>query len=168
MELINPRSKMIVAALMLTAISGGCSKMTPSDVTVGGLPYSFPKSHINSLVRPEHGSLYVRLHPSGERFALLLHSKSDRQQKEQNTVIIPTINRSQFSNHRSVPTEVGEVICTNDFPRFNCGFELYDHEIRWSVVFDQDRISKVPEMKEEATRLLTSYRRGYADRRRAD
>jgi len=155
----------MVTALVAVAICG-CSKVTHNVVTVDGLPYSFPKDHINSLVKPDDGHLYVRLHPHGHDFALLHHPRSDRRQKEVNRLIIPTVNESRFVKYRSISTDAGEIICT-DIPHYNCGFELYDRDIRWSVVFDQARISNVAKMKEEASELLTNYRRGHANRTKA-
>lgn len=157
----------IAVALVTAAASGGCSMMSAKDVTVEGLPYSFPKDAMNSLVRPDEGHLYVRLHPPGHEFALLHHPRSDRRQKEVNRLIISTVNESRFSKYRSINTDAGEVICT-DIPHYSCGFELYDHDVRWSVIFDASKISDASKMKGEASRLLTSYRRGYADRRGAN
>lgn len=145
-------------AVILGIALAGCSDSSASIVTAEGLPYSFPRNHVNSIVKPEDGHLYVRLHPPGHNFALMHHPRSDRRQREESKLIITTINTSRFSKHWSIATEVGEVICV-DRPHFNCGFELYDHELRWSVVFDRAQLPEVSNLKREASSLLASYRR---------
>ena len=144
-------------AVFLGVLLAGCSDSSANYVIIEGLPYSFPKSDVNSIVRPDEGHLYVRLHPQGHKFALMHHPRSDRRQREERTLIIATVNTSRFSKHWSVATKVGEVICT-DIPHFNCGFELYDRNIRWSVVFDRDQLPEVSNMKVAATALLAGYR----------
>ena len=130
--------------------------MTPDEVTVEGLPYSFPKSHINSLVKPDKGHLYVRLHPPQDKFALLHDFISDRQQREDGGTIIPTISGS-FSRPTSFDTDVGAVFCI-DIPLYGCGFELYDKNIRWSVLFDKERLPEVSAMRDRAVIRLKEYR----------
>lgn len=144
-------------AVILGIALVGCSDSSACTLTVEGLPYSFPRNHINSVVNPDDGNLYVRLHPPGRNFALLHHPRSDRRQRETRKLIIATVNTSRFSKPWSVATKVGEVICI-DQPHFNCGFELYDHERRWSVVFDNDQLPEVSNMKREASSLLARYR----------
>jgi hypothetical protein len=136
----------------------GCSKRT-DEVLVEGLPYSFPKSHLNSLVMPDKGHLYVRLHPPGENFALLHDPMSDRQQREEARTVIPTIS-DRFSRQVPIQTAVGEVFCLDGLPHYSCGFELYDQDVRWSVVFDRGRLRQVLAMRANAVVLLQSYRRG--------
>lgn len=148
---------MMRVAVILGIALAGCSDSSANPVTVEGLPYSFPRDHVNSIVRPEDGHLYVRLHPPGQNFALMLHPRSDRRQREEGELIIATLNTSRYSKHWSVATKVGDVVCI-DRPHFNCGFELYDHEQRWSVVFDGDQLPDISRMKREATSLLASYR----------
>ena len=145
-------------AVILGIALAGCSDSSASIVTVEGLPYSFPRNHVNSIVKPEDGHLYVRLHPPGHNFALMHHPRSDRRQREESKLIIATINTSRFSKNWSIATEVGEVICV-DRPHFNCGFELYDHELSWSVVFDRAQLPEVSNLKREASSLLANYRR---------
>jgi len=151
---------MRVAVLLAVALAG-CSDSSAKKVTIEGLPYSFPKNHVNSIVRPDEGQTYVRLHPPGYKFALMHHPRSDRREREQKTLVIATVNTSRFSKSWSVATQVGVVICT-DTPHYNCGFELYDRDVRWSVVFDGDQLPQVSDMKSSATALLTSYRSGDA------
>ena len=143
--------------VLFCVLLAGCSDRSAKRVTVEGLPYSFPKSHLNSIVKPDEGHLYVRLHPPGHKFALMHHPRSDRRQREERTLIIATVNTSRFSKHWSAATNVGEVICT-DIPHFNCGVQLYDREMRWSVVFDRDQLPEVSNMKRAAIVLLASYR----------
>lgn len=166
MKRIGLQARLIALALAASVVSEGCSKMSKNAVTVESLPYSFPRSHINSLVRPDEGHLYVRLHPPGERFALLHHPMSDRQQRKEGRIIIPTIS-GRFSRPAPIKTDVGEVFCI-DIPHFSCGFELYDRDVRWSVLFDRERLGDVVAMNDRATILLSEYRRGYADGRGAD
>lgn len=144
-------------AVILGVLLAGCSDRSANAVMVEGLPYSFPKNHVNSIVKPDEGHLYVRLHPPGHKFAIMHHPRSDRRQLEEDTLIIATVNTSRFSKHWSVATNVGEVICT-DIPHYNCGFELFDRDLRWSVVFDRDQLPEVSKMKRAATALLASYR----------
>ena len=149
---------------IIAALAIGCTRNStgPQMVSLHGVGYEFPARDVDSFVRETPGTLYVRLRPPGRDFELILDELSHYSLNRQGASV-PTISRlndhsfSNFDVHRS-PS--GAVICGDNFPHFNCGLRVTDGQVRWSVLFDRDRIGRADQIRLEATAVIRSYRRG--------
>jgi len=145
----------ICAVLVSPLAILGCSKMPNREISVPGATYRVPDSDVEAVIK-DQGQTLVRIHPAGTHFKLILNTRSDRRQKETGKLVISGVS-NRFGNFESVDTPAGEVICS-DVPHWNCGFEIFDQNSRWSVVFDRDYIHHTDELKAKALSILESYR----------
>lgn len=128
------------------------------QVTIEGLPYSFPKDHVSGFTTPQGGGTFVRLKPPGEAFLLVLDSKADRLQMETGRIIVSRINFSEFSRVTELHQD-GETVICGEFTHNNCGFQIDDDGFRWNIIFDREKLPDVTAFRERARGLISSYRR---------
>lgn len=129
--------------------------MKETKIEVENSSYTFPKSDIEAIVQ-DQGQTLIRLHRSNDHFKLFYNSRSDREQRQTGRLVISGVS-DQFGKFESIESPVGTVVCKNT-PYWSCGFALQDGSVRWSVVFDRQRVGDVKNLKEEALNLLSSYR----------
>lgn len=150
-----------IASLCFAVATGclGCSRMPSTQtLTVSGVTYTFPREHVEAYAPPEQGRAYVRLLPAGSNY-LLIYSldafKPNRQGPE-----IPTIPTINFAPGKIQVSKVYDslVVCTPEKRRYNCGIQLKDAGVVWSMLFDELDISRVNLLRQEAVKALESYR----------
>lgn len=139
----------------MIAMVTGCSGMQTNTITIQGVTYGFPDSHVEAILQ-DQGHIFIRLHPADSNYKLLLNTRSDRKQRETGDLIISGVS-DQFGQFEHIPTVVGTVVC-KEAPHWSCGFEVVDKGVRWSVVFDRDHLRNVKELKDAALSALSSYR----------
>ena len=146
------------AATAAALVATGCSELPPDPLTIEGLPYAFPKDHVHGFVPAEKGYLYLRLAPPGQELFLIIDARSERKQREQNSLVVSSINDTRFSQAK-VFFQQGEQIVCKDTPLYSCGLQLNDSGITWSVVFHRESLSNVTDIKRRAEELITRYRK---------
>jgi hypothetical protein len=143
----------------------GCSsgQPDPQPLSLRGVEYRIPRHDISGLVMPpkDGSALFVRLEPPKADYHLVLDEFSHYLPNKLGPDI-PTISRlndNRFGTFTVTQTKVGPVICQiHHYPHFNCGFRLDDGPVRWSVLFDKERLLQVERIRSEAEAAVHSYR----------
>lgn len=150
-----------LVALAAMACDKGASEMEPEKITVRGVTYEFPKEDIlTAAVPPASGRLFVRLSPPGKQFDLILDELSHYSPNQQGADI-PTISRLndvRFETFKVTHFAWGPVICGRAQPKFNCGLRIEDGAVRWSVLFDKERLQESEQIRAQAWSIIQSYR----------
>jgi len=134
-----------------------CGQQTSEvDLKLNGSTYHIPKAQLDALVR-DQGQILVRINSPDREFKLAHNSRTDREQRETGKLTISGVN-DQFGPYETLSSTVGAVICI-DGVDWNCGFELDDGGVRWSVVFARSRLPQVDSLKQRAAHELEAYRR---------
>ena len=149
-----------VSGLLATVSMMGCSEMKPKSLEIRGVLYTFPREHVDGLVRPEEGNLFVRLAPPNQSF-LLIYSENNYLSNEQgdNVPTIAYINDVPNRNIRILHDDSGPVICEPGLREFNCGLRVVESGIRWSVLFNQRYIKDSLTIRTAALEVLSGYNR---------
>jgi hypothetical protein len=149
------RSPMMCAFLLAT----GCEDKLSQPVALHGVRYEFPASDIHAAVYPPSSRLFVRLAPPDAAFHLILDEWNDLPGYQGPGV--PRISR--LNDVRNQPFAVSEfpsgpVVCTDRQPHFNCGLQIIDGSVRWSVLFDRKDLQRAEELRRQATTIIEGYR----------
>lgn len=150
------RPALLAGAMMLAAANGGCSAPA-EDVRMEGLPYSFPASHVRGFIPRKGNEFFIRVAPPGKEMLLILDSSADARRSERNEVVISGINPSRFTA-AEVHRRDGEVAICASLVRYQCGLEIFDHGVRWNVLFNQNGLRDLKSVKSEAATLIVKYR----------
>ena len=155
--------KPLFILLAASLASMGCSRRPdPQPVSLRGVSYEFPRGDIESYNSESEGTLFVRLRSPGSDFDLILDELSHYAANNQGSGVptISRVNSNLFATFQVINSPVGLVICGGDMPHFNCGFRINDGPVRWSVIFDRDRLPQVKRMRAQAEAAIRSYHAG--------
>jgi hypothetical protein len=154
-----------VPLVLLLAACAACQQ-TPSNssevtVRLRGTTYVFPKRDVVASVFPPHGTLFVRIAPKGKNFNLVLDERNHYIPNRQGKTIptISRINDVRFQKFQIITLDFGTVVCGRGWPHFNCGFRIDDGAVRWSVLFDRERLGDVSSIRHEALSVISFYRK---------
>jgi hypothetical protein len=156
----QPTALMFACLFALGACTSEVYKPADKRVEVNGVPYGFPGKDIEAFVGPSEGTLFVRLAPAGVHFHLIIDElTSDIANKQGPDVpTISRLNSNRFENFRVFSTPHGKVVCGGRTPYFNCGLQVIDQGVKWSILFDDSDLPAAEQIRAKATALITSYR----------
>jgi hypothetical protein len=135
-------------------------KMATQRVETEGVTYDFPAEDIEAYTSRSEGTLFVILAPQGEHFHLIIDELTNNVRNKQGADV-PTISRlnsNRFEHFNVYATPEGKVICGGRMPYFNCGLQVLDGGVKWSILFDKAYLSNASEIRAKATALINSYR----------
>ena len=136
--------------------------MEDKRLTVGDVTYTFPRDHVGA-VSSEDGRNYARLHAPGTEF-YLEHSDRSEWPNEQGPDVptIPHINAApgpHNANIEVIRTAAGVVVCDRSpRPEYDCGMQIIDAGVPWSVHFNRRHLSRIEALKSDVEKLLAIYR----------
>jgi hypothetical protein len=154
----------IAACLATAATSTGCSE-TPDTKTlmISGVTYTFPRDQVDAI-SSEDGRPYARVHAPGSEF-YLEHSDRSSWPNEQGLDVptIPLINAAPGPHNANIEvlrTSAGVVVCDRSpRPEYDCGMEVVDAGVTWSVHFNKRHLPRIDALKSSVEKALASYRR---------
>lgn len=134
----------------------------PVEYAIGQTSYVIPREHIERMTAPDNpeGAIpFIVLRPDGERYILVWDALSSRRVKEAppGSFVVGRIN--DVGGRRVLIRTVGKqtIACIPHQPHRNCGTNLRDGEVTWSLIFDERRETELPELVAQATRSLARY-----------
>jgi hypothetical protein len=141
---------------------GCCSR--PSDLqkfSVRGVVYEIPRHDVHAMTSPKSSIFYVRVAPPGAHYHLVL-DEFHHYLPNKLGVNVPTISRindNRFGSFTVEHSKIGPVVCyTDPIPHFSCGFRLDDGSVRWSVLFDRDRLAQTDQIAADANAVVQAYK----------
>jgi len=153
---------LIVSCIIL----GGCGRKLPAQVSLHGVRYELPRSQVIAAIFPPENRLFVRLAPENAAFQLILDEWSDLPSHQGPSVPrISRLNDVRFQRYSVSHFPSGPVVCTERQPHFNCGLQVLDGPVKWSVLFDRKYLAQAEELRRQAVEIITGYRTASANRK---
>lgn len=150
-----------LAALLTVGCKGG-SEVGNRNVTVRGTTYHLPDNQIVAATNSSSQIVFVRLAPPGANFHLVIDSFHPYLKNKLGPEVptISTLNDNMFGRFAKIQSENGALVICSDGPEpyFNCGIEVLDGDVRWSVLFDRQQLPLADEIRKRATSLIQRYR----------
>jgi hypothetical protein len=158
----------LISILLIASCTflGGCGRRLPAAVSLNGVQYALPPSQVTAAVFPPNGRLFVRLSPPDTAFHLILDEWSDLPSHQgPNVPRISRLNDVRFQRFSVTQFPSGPVVCTERQPHYNCGFQVLDGPVKWSVLFDRKELPQAEELRRQAVAIIKGYRTASVNRK---
>lgn len=139
---------------------GSCGKVPAEKVLgVGDVHYVVPEVLVRGFVdQPDHK--YIRIAPT-ELYRLVFSSRKNYRKNSggDDVPTIADINDSVGDEFQVIREQGYLVVCRRELGlRFDCGIQIIDRDLKWSVQFDRNDLGQVQSISQDAISFLEKHR----------
>ena len=147
----------IIHVLFLLCLESCAMKKT--TLLIEGVKYSFPPDEVINIIDRSQGHLYVRTSPKKANYDLI-YSEIDKGQTDKKTgkQVVSFVSNSPDSSLEVINIDGMQVLCSEFRTSFNCGFNISDNGITWSVIFNKSEISHIKRISSQSIKVIRGYR----------